>query len=84
MLSGIGSPFQLTRPSRGVTMCAAMARNAILSFQLTRPSRGVTKNYQFTHLLEISTHTPLAGRDGIDGTINTVKQYFNSHAPRGA
>ncbi len=33
---------------------------------------------------DISTHTPLAGRDGLGGNPMLPMPYFNSHAPCGA
>ena len=55
--------FLLTRPSRGATHC-----NGIIiqnrSFLLTRPSRGATAGSLLKRTQRnISTHTPLAGRD---------------------
>ena len=54
-------------------------------FLLTRPSRGATpqswKGYMEN---EISTHTPLAGRDGNCGAATAGDSDFYSHAPRGA
>ena len=38
--------FQLTRPSRGVTLVLLVWLFALLVFQLTRPSRGVTSILQ--------------------------------------
>ena len=59
--------FLLTRPSRGVTCWIALVILVIL-FLLTRPSRGVTNIIHIARTdIFISTHTPLAGRDGSDG-----------------
>ena len=55
------------------------------SFQLTRPSRGVTLGqYYMVPYENISTHTPLAGRDHATPPNRTTARHFNSHAPRGA
>ena len=55
------------------------------SFQLTRPLRGVTTQPLSLHsLCEISTHTPLAGRDVRLLAAPFSGRDFNSHAPCGA
>ena len=55
--------FLLTRPSRDVTMKSDVF-GAGQIFLLTRPSRDVTKSiYTLSVEDDISTHTPLAGRD---------------------
>ena len=54
-------------------------------FLLTRPSRGATPGPAIVNSFsEISTHTPLAGRDTNSGIIGYCKGNFYSHAPRGA
>ena len=53
----------------------------ISQFLLTRPSRDVT--YPQTRLdmiYNISTHTPLAGRDG-DITVNGFPESISTHTP---
>ena len=56
--------FLLTRPSRDVTKRSA-GMNIRLQFLLTRPSRDVTFGVVAVDDEDgISTHTPLAGRDG--------------------
>ena len=57
-------PFQPTRPLRGATDKRRLWRRRD-SFQPTRPLRGATAKYteQSAQYL-ISTHAPLAGRDG--------------------
>ncbi len=55
--------FLLTRPSRDVT---SLIIQKFLNFRflLTRPSRDVTmENAEKAENMNISTHTPLAGRD---------------------
>ena len=55
--------FLLTRPLRDVTIIEANDYH-IIGFLLTRPLRDVTaKISQHASLKQISTHTPLAGRD---------------------
>ena len=76
--------FLLTRPSRGATpvFVSLVAFNAFL---LTRPSRGATFVCIRLHsFLEISTHTPLAGRDRLETRAFYLRLHFYSHAPRGA
>ena len=54
-------------------------------FLLTRPSRGATSAYpSLTCPKQISTHTPLAGRDRKLVRLHSRPMYFYSHAPRGA
>ena len=56
--------FLLTRPSRDVTIFILYPRYFSI-FLLTRPSRDVTMSLTcLAHSFGISTHTPLAGRDG--------------------
>ena len=53
-------------------------------FLLTRPLRDVTQLiYQITEGIDISTHTPLAGRDYVDGDVLALPCDFYSHAPCG-
>ena len=56
-----------------------------MQFLLTRPSRGAT-NMSLCHAAYfcISTHTPLAGRDGGFWNSGDGANDFYSHAPRGA
>ena len=55
--------FLLTRPSRGATT-SEKSRTLVSQFLLTRPSRGATSlPVSRIQDIEISTHTPLAGRD---------------------
>ena len=73
--------FQPTRPLRGATLKRSCA-SSMIKFQPTRPLRGATSvrsrcnNYKF-----ISTHAPLAGRDGI--TLGWIILYvlISTHAP---
>ena len=79
-----GTTFLLTRPSRGVTWYERIHLKYPI-FLLTRPSRGVTKMADAEEdYTEISTHTPLAGRDCLIPQGGTVEYHFYSHAPRGA
>ena len=56
-------PFLLTRPLRDVTkICEYLEK--ITKFLLTRPLRDVTEDLEGTYSeAQISTHTPLTGRD---------------------
>ena len=57
-------PFLLTRPLRDVT-CFGQCNCYNNLFLLTRPLRDVTELAEVAEpVLTISTHTPLAGRDG--------------------
>ena len=60
---GTEQKFLLTRPLRDVTV-GTCTGNTYSVFLLTRPLRDVT-GHEFKDLrhTEISTHTPLAGRD---------------------
>ena len=54
-------------------------------FLLTRPSRSVTRpGYTFLQAGGISTHTPLAERDGDTAEAEDALRHFYTHAPRGA
>ena len=76
--------FLLTRPSRGATPDRINTR-WITKFLLTRPSRGATTVPEGYHDGSgISTHTPLAGRDGKRISVDVNDVNFYSHAPRGA
>ena len=60
-------PFLLTRPLRDVTDGQGKKRSAT-EFLLTRPLRDVTLTLMMLLMgLAISTHTPLAGRDFLEG-----------------
>ena len=57
--------FQPTRPLRGATTVQQYDYLKASAFQPTRPLRGATKsNKKETYQTNISTHAPLAGRDG--------------------
>ena len=57
----------------------------LMLFQLTRPLRGATDFLRTEYLLrQISTHTPLAGRDEVRRLDLADGHDFNSHAPCGA
>ena len=77
-------PFQLPRPLRGSTRLMKKSVDP-RTFQLTRPLRGATERFlRNTIFTEISTHTPLAGRDHFITPILVNNSNFNSHAPCGA
>ena len=76
--------FLLTRLSRGVTG-SVLLHLALAIFLLTRLSRGVTERLLcFQRLHRISTHTPLARRDGIQALTDEIEMNFYSHASREA
>ncbi len=82
-VKGYFESFLLTRPSRDVT-CSGGVLTHGCKFLLTRPSRDVTNwqaEVQRPH--GISTHTPLAGRDGAVAIVSNAISNFYSHAPRG-
>ncbi len=76
--------FQSTRPLRGATATTTSSVVHAL-FQPMRPLRGATAPlWRRSRRSRISTHAPLAGRDGIL-TIGFVhNSYFNPRAPCGA
>ena len=84
-LSGFRSrKFLLTRPMRGATKLKSKKRFTTV-FLLTRPMRGATIiNNKKTVKIEISTHTPHAGRDICSILSSPAHHYFYSHAPCGA
>ena len=77
-------PFQPTRPLRGATS-VTLRRSVSSEFQPTRPLRGATI-FAMCPLpcACISTHAPLAGRDGSTWTTTSCGYYFNPRAPCGA
>ena len=78
------SPFQPTRPLRGATLrCGPKSERT--KFQPTRPLRGATKRIsEPIHNSSISTHAPLAGRDGNAACSSALRADFNPRAPCGA
>ena len=75
--------FLLTRPSRDVTRLERL-KISETKFLLTRPSRDVTTyGGSYMETSNISTHTPLAGRDMIAEKMEKLFENFYSHAPRG-
>ena len=69
----------------GARLLAVNADRRAVPFQLTRPLRGATRGLALIRMMEeISTHTPLAGRDKIGAGRVTNRGNFNSHAPCGA
>ena len=75
--------FLLTRPLRDVTV-EINRRVALMEFLLTRPLRDVTKQLKRKVTVgDISTHTPLAGRDRCVYSYSATDCYFYSHAPCG-
>ena len=70
--------FLLTRPSRDVTVVAVNV-SFFLSFLLTRPSRDVTVlNGNTYKVIEISTHTSLAGRD-YHASVHHIFIHISTH-----
>ena len=59
--------FQSTRPLRGATSQPITKVELLGEFQPTRPLRGATEMIRITNgrITLISTHAPLAGRDGL-------------------
>ena len=76
--------FQPTRPLRGATPFLQFAPLPFL-FQPTRPLRGATNTPADVYVINrISTHAPLAGRDGTPSASRTTSMDFNPRAPCGA
>ncbi len=70
---------------RGARRGTSDFRISYAKFLLTRPSRGATGLINGRkQTLRISTHTPLAGRDGLEAGKDALSSHFYSHAPRGA
>ena len=78
--AAINCGFLLTRPMRGATRL--MLPVVILpAFLLTRPMRGATDPLQqIDDTCRISTHTPHAGRDGIN-SLNGWRDEISTHTP---
>ena len=76
--------FLLTRPLRDVTLIRLYLLDGNTQFLLTRPLRDVTQCVNnFCFYVNISTHTPLAGRDDIIMYYPFAFKNFYSHAPCG-
>ena len=77
--------FQPTRPLRGATAESTTGSSATL-FQPTRPLRGATKVLnRIEDSFTISTHAPLAGRDGRKCFLTLLINVFQPTRPlRGA
>ena len=72
--------FLLTRPSQGVTSRSQSLQGKKL-FLLTRPSQGVTDSGHLVgYYHDISTHTPLAGRD-FEKSELTREKIISTHTP---
>ena len=89
VLTKVGSwieKFQPTRPLRGATILILLWCSPVKIFQPTRPLRGATQRHAEERDSEaISTHAPLAGRDGITHEVTRHSHsYFNPRAPCGA
>ena len=57
----------------------------LAEFQPTRPLRGATlSGKKYIQVIGISTHAPLAGRDGTFMVVSGVHEDFNPRAPCGA
>ena len=75
------SSFLLTRPLRGATGSSCRDRIHAIGFLLTRPLRGATVFTAYNLLgLNISTHTPLAGRDISEMTRQELAK-ISTHTP---
>ena len=66
-LREVEDAFQPTRPLRGATKEYVVVNPPFEGFQPTRPLRGATEMIRITNgrITLISTHAPLAGRDGL-------------------
>ena len=74
--------FQSTRPSRGETFFAPLPRSMARVFQSTRPSRGETNvPTDVQNNLQISIHSPLAGRDLRFSSVTCPSSAFQSTRP---
>ena len=74
--------FQPTRPLRGATSYFLAQAGLSKIFQPTRPLRGATRHKPAVHELHpISTHAPLAGRDGRADEGRLVDREISTHAP---
>ena len=74
--------FQSTRPLRGETAHHSRPLFAISAFQSTRPLRGETELDQLDGLLlQLSIHSPLAGRDGRKVAVVGPVSVFQSTRP---
>ena len=79
--SAISVQFLLTRPSRGATKPSKKLATKS-PFLLTRPSRGATNlNGQDGATVQISTHTPLAGRDQDSAGATDTAYGISTHTP---
>ncbi len=68
----------------GVQLHVLLILTHLLTFLLTHPLRGATQRHrQKRKSLSISTHTPLAGCNGISWILKKIMQYFYSHTPCG-
>ena len=84
-ITGGQSRFQPTRPLRGATAGRQDRAQGRLQFQPTRPLRGATIVFPpLSQTGGISTHAPLAGRDGRNLRCRHPSRYFNPRAPCGA
>ena len=80
-LSQAARRFQPTRPLRGAT-AADWASQISSIFQPTRPLRGATDDDSSTARHgAISTHAPLAGRDGRRRGVDNAGNQISTHAP---
>ncbi len=74
--------FQPTRPLRGATCNSLIVADRAALFQPTRPLRGATNRARLAVDGErISTHAPLAGRDGSTGAEVSKPILISTHAP---
>ena len=79
---GSNEQFQPTRPLRGATDIRLDIRLPQKQFQPTRPLRGATTSFVMSTTISraISTHAPLAGRDGVVAHI-AESPAISTHAP---
>ena len=76
--------FQSTLPLRGATFSAGTPINLASLFQSTLPLRGATEaQKEFTRVVEISIHAPLAGSDVARGIHEVDSSDFNPRSPCG-
>ena len=77
--------FQPTRPLRGATVGFFAVCGVVMTFQPTRPLRGATATSRNSSTaMRISTHAPLAGRDRLPPSRQSLHLDFNPRAPCGA
>ena len=78
--------FQLTRPMRGATYNILILHSCREYFNSHAPCGAQLALILsiMVFMVDISTHTPHAGRNNIYIITHRISYYFNSHAPCGA